>query len=448
MATDWQALAMEQAELISSRLREILSSGQGYIRSQFGVELGLRPELYPSWAVLLTAVVGVLVVLVMSWAALCGSGKKRITSATYGSGGGPVKAPVIKTVKSEEQKKKIKKKSVDKAQSNGRTVPEPKAEVRAGEEIPKSSPLLAPEVETEKPVLTQVKKSKKKPKQEVKPAKNVLVSIGKELDDGAWETKVSNREKKQQRRKDKGPDDSGSPGGVEAPSFHTNPPTVTAPLHTNRKNKEPQRTRTGGKGDVSIAPVNLHWREEPSVNGGGWADVSTKLPSQMAIKDWPAITTGPRHRNPESQTWNPDMEGTWSGVDSRIKPELKPVTFSVPGMNTTASEPKPHFPADRQRDNQPACEDVWSNGIDAADPSSDWNAPTELWGNYEEPVVVEAAAPPPQEQAAPQVGQVSDEEMEDAASGGTAKSKKKKKKKKKLEDEGVPAQVRKQLNKK
>ena len=65
MATDWRALAMEQAELISGRLRELLSSGQGYMRSQFGVELGLRPELYPSWAVLLTAVVGVLVVLVM-----------------------------------------------------------------------------------------------------------------------------------------------------------------------------------------------------------------------------------------------------------------------------------------------------------------------------------------------------------------------------------------------
>ena len=117
MATDWQALAMEQAELISSRLRELLSSGQGYIRSQFGVELGLRPELYPSWAVLLTAVVGLLVMLVMSWAALCGSGKKRITSVTHGSGGEPVKAPVIKTVKSEEQKKKIKKKSVDKVSS-------------------------------------------------------------------------------------------------------------------------------------------------------------------------------------------------------------------------------------------------------------------------------------------------------------------------------------------
>ena len=66
---------------------------------------------------------------------------------------------------------------------------------------------------------------------------------------GAWETKVSNREKKQQRRKDKGPDDSGSPGGVETPSYHTNPPTVTVPLHTNRKNK--------GKISVRLVPRSV-----------------------------------------------------------------------------------------------------------------------------------------------------------------------------------------------
>lgn len=33
------------------------------------------------------------------------------------------------------------------------------------------------------------------------------------------------------------------------------------------------------------------------------------------------------------------------------------------------------------------------------DPSSDWNAPVEHWGNYEEVVVI--PAPPPKEQLAP-----------------------------------------------
>lgn len=51
---------------------------------------------------------------------------------------------------------------------------------------------------------------------------------------GAWETKVSNREKRQQRRKDKGPEDSGSSGGVEAPKTHVIAPVTTAPANTKK----------------------------------------------------------------------------------------------------------------------------------------------------------------------------------------------------------------------
>lgn len=35
----------------------------------------------------------------------------------------------------------------------------------------------------------------------------------------------------------------------------------------------------------------------------------------------------------------------------------------------------------------------------SADPSSDWNAPAEVWGNYEEPT---SAAPPTQQQKLPE----------------------------------------------
>lgn len=51
---------------------------------------------------------------------------------------------------------------------------------------------------------------------------------------GAWETKVSNREKRQQRRKDKGPEDSGSSGGVDAPKTHMTAPVTTAPTNTKK----------------------------------------------------------------------------------------------------------------------------------------------------------------------------------------------------------------------
>ncbi len=54
---------------------------------------------------------------------------------------------------------------------------------------------------------------------------------------GTWETKVSNREKRQQRKKEKGPGDSSeSPeGGVRA-SQKVEQPAVTAPAGT-KKNK-------------------------------------------------------------------------------------------------------------------------------------------------------------------------------------------------------------------
>ena len=53
---------------------------------------------------------------------------------------------------------------------------------------------------------------------------------------GAWETKVSNREKKQQRRKEKGPEDSGGMGGVDAPKTHVEAPVARVPSKKNRGN--------------------------------------------------------------------------------------------------------------------------------------------------------------------------------------------------------------------
>lgn len=53
---------------------------------------------------------------------------------------------------------------------------------------------------------------------------------------GTWETKVSNREKKkqQQRKKDKGSEDSCSPGGPESPKAHVDTPVVTVTAKKNR----------------------------------------------------------------------------------------------------------------------------------------------------------------------------------------------------------------------
>lgn len=63
---------------------------------------------------------------------------------------------------------------------------------------------------------------------------------------GAWETKVSNREKKQQRRKDKGPEESGSPGGLM-----TLKTSVEAPVAKTATNNKKSRGNHGNP------PANL-----------------------------------------------------------------------------------------------------------------------------------------------------------------------------------------------
>lgn len=123
----------------------------------------------------------------------------------------------------------------------------------------------------------------------------------------------------------------------------------------------------------------------------------------------------------------------WSGIDGRIKADLSPVSFSMLGLNTT--DPISNS-VDLQWASRPKVDDEWSgfNGMAAADPSSDWNAPVEHWGNYEEPPVLVTPAPVQKEQPVPNKVLEDERDTEDP-SGGEAKSKKKRKKKKKTEEE-------------
>lgn len=115
MAGDLQSSALEKAELLSIRLKELVYSGQGFVQAQFGVDLGLKPELYPTWVILSTAAVGLLLLLVVSWAAVCVCGKKRGSPADRsGAEGEPGKADFIKSVKPEEHKKRSRKKASEK----------------------------------------------------------------------------------------------------------------------------------------------------------------------------------------------------------------------------------------------------------------------------------------------------------------------------------------------
>lgn len=112
----------EQADLIGTRLRQLVSSGLHFLHDELGIDLGLKPELYPAWVFLFTALIGLLLLLVL--VAACGGARRRkhgavrsknpaAVSSTESAKTAPVKAP-----KPEEPKKKNKKKSAEKVRHN------------------------------------------------------------------------------------------------------------------------------------------------------------------------------------------------------------------------------------------------------------------------------------------------------------------------------------------
>lgn len=117
MAGDFQGFTLEKAEQLSDRLREVLSSGQAYILNRFGVDLGLDPDLYPTWIVLSATAVGLLLLLLaLSWAAVRGApllGKTPTSRADLRSCE-PDKAGLARPVRAEEQRKRSKKKPPEK----------------------------------------------------------------------------------------------------------------------------------------------------------------------------------------------------------------------------------------------------------------------------------------------------------------------------------------------
>lgn len=120
MAGNLQDLTLEKAEQLSARLREVLSSGQAYILTRFGVDLGLDPDLYPTWIVLSgTAVVLLLLLLALSWAAVRGAPLlgKTPTSRVDQRSCEPDKADLAKPSRAEEQRKRNKKKPPEKVRA-------------------------------------------------------------------------------------------------------------------------------------------------------------------------------------------------------------------------------------------------------------------------------------------------------------------------------------------
>ncbi|XP_014937498.2 protein LYRIC isoform X1 [Acinonyx jubatus] len=495
-AQSWQDDLAQQAEEGSARLREMLSVGLGFLRTELGLDLGLEPKRYPGWVILVgTGALGLLLLLLLcyGWAAACaGARKKRRSPPRKREEAAALPAPatddvaLLKNLRSEEQKKKNRKKLPEKPKPNGRTVEVADEEVvRTPRSITAKQPL-----ETDKKN-EKSKKNKKKSKSDAKAVQNSSRHDGKEVDEGAWETKISHREKRQQRKRDKVQTDSGSLDstipGIENTITVTTEQLTTASFPVgSKKNKGDSHLNVqvsnfkSGKGDSTLQ-VSSGMNENLTVNGGGWNEKSVKLSSQISAGEekWNSVSPASAgKRKNEPSAWGQDTGdanangkdwgrswsdrsifsgiAAWSSVDRGMNTsEQNSASFASLTLNSAVSgstaEPVSHSTtSDYQWDasrNQPYIDDEWSglNGLSSADPSSDWNAPAEEWGNWvdeERASLLKSQEPIPDDQ------KVSDDDKEKGEGAlPTGKSKKKKKKKKKQGDENSPTQDTEELEK-
>uniref|UniRef100_A0A8D0BJI7 Metadherin n=1 Tax=Salvator merianae TaxID=96440 RepID=A0A8D0BJI7_SALMN len=520
-APSWQEAVAQQAEEVSARVRNVLSAGVGLLRTELGLELppGLEPQRLPTWLVLLSCCVLALLLLlgllwVAAWTRAGDTRRKRrgrttetgdeeeeededeqdevVAVATRSlagrGGGGPNKGGpgtgTMLLLKEEEPKKRSKKKTPEKT---GRLNGQPAHEV-SEEEIPtvrrENLKLVS---DTEKKT-EKSKKNKKKAKGDAKIVQDQSRIEGKEVDEGAWETKISNREKRQQRKRDKVLTDAGSESNLLAMENSVTSPTeqLTAVVFASggpRKNKGDPilnvqvSSSKAGKSDATLQQASPGLNEGPTVNGGNWNEKPVKLSPQIGSSEekWTPVSSASSKRKNETSAWGKDAgdhgngkdwgvslvgrtwgERTlfpgiaWSGVDGRINTsEQSSPSFTSLGLNPAVSGPSSEsvsqpgttdFQWDLSR-NQAHVDDEWSglNGLSSADPSSDWNAPAEEWGNWVEEEEEKPPSIPQLEETLTEAQKPSDDEKEKAEatlqSATSGKSKKKKKKKKKQGEE-------------
>ncbi|XP_029078489.1 protein LYRIC isoform X3 [Monodon monoceros] len=434
MATrSWLDELAQQAEEGSARLQEMLSVGLGFLRTELGLDLGLEPKRYPGWVILVgMGALGLLLLFLLGygWAAACAGARKKRRSpprkreeAAAAPGPAADDLGVLKNLRSEEQKKKNRKKLPEKPKPNGRTIEVAEEEVV---QTPRSAAAKQP-LETHKKN-EKSKKNKKKSKSDAKAVQNSSRHDGKEVDEGAWETKISHREKRQQRKRDKVQSDSGSLDstipGIENTITVTTEQVTTASFPVgSKKNKGDSHLNVqvsnfkSGKGDSTLQ-VSSGLNENLTVNGGGWNEKSVKLSSQISAGEekWNSVSPpSAGKRKTEPSAWGQDGgDANANGKDWGRSWSDRSIFSGIDGMSS-------------------------------ADPSSDWNAPAEEWGNW---VDEERASLQKSQEPIPDDQKVSDDDKEKGEGAlPTGKSKKKKKKKKKQGEDNSPAQDTEELEK-
>uniref|UniRef100_A0A2R9AA22 Metadherin n=1 Tax=Pan paniscus TaxID=9597 RepID=A0A2R9AA22_PANPA len=398
----------------------MLSVGLGFLRTELGLDLGLEPKRYPGWVILVgTGALGLLLLFLLGygWAAAC-AGREEAAAVPAAA---PDDLALLKNLRSEEQKKKNRKKLSEKPKPNGRTV-----EVAEGEAVRTPQSVTAkqpPEIDKKN---EKSKKNKKKSKSDAKAVQNSSRHDGKEVDEGAWETKISHREKRQQRKRDKVLTDSGSLDstipGIENTITVTTEQLTTASFPVgSKKNKGDSHLNVqvsnfkSGKGDSTLQ-VSSGLNENLTVNGGGWNEKSVKLSSQISAGEekWNSVSPASAgKRKTEPSAWSQDTgDANTNGKDWGRSWSDRSIFSGI-------------------------------DGLSSADPNSDWNAPAEEWGNWvdeERASLLKSQEPIPDDQ------KVSDDDKEKGEGAlPTGKSKKKKRKRRSKDTEELEKEIREEL---
>uniref|UniRef100_A0A8C5VP72 Metadherin n=1 Tax=Microcebus murinus TaxID=30608 RepID=A0A8C5VP72_MICMU len=312
------------------RLREMLSVGLGFLRAELGRDL---------------------------------AGRARPQAPA--GGGGPADLALPKNLRSDEQKKN-RKKLTEKPRPNGRTAEVAEDGVRTPQSVTAKQ---LPEIDKKN---EKSKKNKKKSKSDAKAVQNSSRHDRKAVDEGAWETKISHREKRQQRKRDTVMTDSGSLDstipGIENTITVTTEQLTTASFPVGSKKN---------KGDSHL-----------NVQVRGWNEKSIKPSSQISAGEekWNSVSPASAgKRKTEPSAWSKDTGDANSNGKDWGRNWNDHSIFS--DIGSTAEPVSRSTTSDYQWDvsrNQPYIDDEWSglNGLSSVDPSSDWNAPAEEWGNW------------------------------------------------------------------
>lgn len=119
-ARSWQDELARQAEEGSARLREMLSVGLGFLRTELGLDLGLEPKRYPGWVIAVgTGALGLLLLCLLGfgWAAACAGARRKRRSAPRRreeAAAAPDDPAALKGLRGDEQKRKNRKKLPEK----------------------------------------------------------------------------------------------------------------------------------------------------------------------------------------------------------------------------------------------------------------------------------------------------------------------------------------------